>query len=65
MLLSLAHSRKALPESLPNPPVGCVLADADEIIAQGYTQALGQYHTEADALAFHSFLVLLFTSREK
>lgn len=50
MLAALAQSRKALPECLPNPPVGCVIVDGQEIIAQGYTQAPGKHHAEADAL---------------
>ncbi|MEH2273417.1 MAG: hypothetical protein V7K40_00945 [Nostoc sp.] len=52
MLAALACSKKALPECLPNPPVNCVIGDADEIVAQRYTQAPGQYHAEAGALAF-------------
>lgn len=50
MLAALAQSRKALPECLPNPPVGCVITDAQKIVAQGYTQAAGKHHAEADAL---------------
>ncbi|MEH2243905.1 hypothetical protein [Nostoc sp.] len=60
MLAALASSRKALPECLPNPRLGCVIVDADQIIAQGYTQAPGQYDTEAGALAFHSFIVRIY-----
>lgn len=62
MLAALAFSRKALPECLPNPPLGCVIVDADqiEIVAQGYRQAPGQYDTEAGALAFHSFIVRIY-----
>ncbi|MEH1831015.1 MAG: hypothetical protein V7L29_02775 [Nostoc sp.] len=55
MLTALARSRKALPECLSNPPVGCVILDADEIVAQRYTRPSGQYHAEADVLAFQSF----------
>ncbi|ACC80193.1 deaminase [Nostoc punctiforme] len=50
MLAALAQSRKALPECLPNPPVGCVNVDVQEIVAQGYTQVPGKHHAEADAL---------------
>ena len=50
MLAALAQSRKALPECLPNPPVGCVIVDGQEIIAQGYTRTPGKHHAEADAL---------------
>ncbi|MEH2307675.1 MAG: deaminase [Nostoc sp.] len=50
MLAALAQSKKALPECLPNPPVGCVIVDTQEIVAQGYTQAPGKHHAEADAL---------------
>ncbi|MEH2246174.1 deaminase [Nostoc sp.] len=50
MLAALAQSRKALPECLPNPPVGCVIVDAQEIVTKGYTQTPGKHHAEADAL---------------
>ncbi|MFL9456512.1 MULTISPECIES: bifunctional diaminohydroxyphosphoribosylaminopyrimidine deaminase/5-amino-6-(5-phosphoribosylamino)uracil reductase RibD [Nostocales] len=50
MLLALAESRKALPECLPNPPVGCVIVGVEEIVAKGYTQAPGMHHAEAEAL---------------
>ncbi len=50
MLAALAQSRKALPECLPKPPVGCVIVDGQEIVAQGYTRTPGKYHAEADAL---------------
>ncbi|MHC5597792.1 MAG: hypothetical protein ACYTXC_17950 [Nostoc sp.] len=50
MLAALAQSRKPLPECLPNPPVGCVIIDAQKIVAQGYTRAPGKHHAEADAL---------------
>ncbi|WP_298916551.1 hypothetical protein [uncultured Nostoc sp.] len=60
MLTTLASSRKALPECLPNVPLGCVIVDADQIVAQAYTQAPGQYDAEAGALAFHSFIVRIY-----
>lgn len=50
MLTALTQSKKALPECLPNPPVGCVIVDAEEIVAQGYTRVPGKHHAEADAL---------------
>ncbi|MHC5736624.1 bifunctional diaminohydroxyphosphoribosylaminopyrimidine deaminase/5-amino-6-(5-phosphoribosylamino)uracil reductase RibD [Nostoc sp.] len=50
MLAALAQSRKALPKCLPNPPVGCVIIDAQQIVAQGYTRTPGKHHAEADAL---------------
>ncbi|MEH2144751.1 hypothetical protein [Nostoc sp.] len=60
MLAALACSRKALPECFPNPPVACVIGDANQIVAQGYTQLPGQDDTEAGALAFHSFIVRIY-----
>ncbi|BAZ37114.1 CMP/dCMP deaminase zinc-binding protein [Calothrix sp. NIES-4101] len=51
MLAALAESKKALPECLPNPPVGCVIVNAEEIVARGYTQAPGKHHAEAEALS--------------
>lgn len=50
MLAALAQSRKALPECLPNPPVGCVIVHSGEIVAVGYTYSPGKHHAEADAL---------------
>ena len=50
MLAALTISRKALPQCLPNPPVGCVIVDALEIVASGYTRMPGKHHAEADAL---------------
>lgn len=51
MQAALDESQKALPQCLPNPPVGCVIVQQGEIIAKGYTQAPGQAHAEAMALA--------------
>ena len=51
MTAALAEGRKALPKCLPNPPVGCVLVRAGEIIARGHTQPPGQFHAEAMALS--------------
>ncbi|WP_228058650.1 deaminase [Nostoc sp. LEGE 06077] len=50
MLTALEQSRKALPQCLPNPPVGCVIVDKEQIVAQGYTQSPGKHHAEAYAL---------------
>lgn len=52
MLAALAQGIKALPQYLPNPPVGCVIVDNEEIVAQGYTQPLGKHHLEANALNY-------------
>ena len=51
MALALAHSKRALPACLPNPPVGCVLVRQGELVASGYTQSPGADHAEAAALA--------------
>jgi pyrimidine deaminase RibD-like protein len=51
MRAALKEGRKALSDCLPNPPVGCVLVKADQIIASGYTQLPGQQHAEAIALS--------------
>lgn len=50
MQAALGQSRKALPQCLPNPPVGCVIVNAEVIVAQGYTRAPGKHHAEVDAL---------------
>ena len=44
MRAALKEGRRALPDRLPNPPVGCVLVKADQLIASGYTQLPGQHH---------------------
>lgn len=48
---ALSEGRRALPACLPNPPVGCVLVRNGQIIARGFTQAPGQHHAEAMAMA--------------
>jgi pyrimidine deaminase RibD-like protein len=51
MRAALQEGRKALPNCLPNPPVGCVLVRGGQIIASGYTQVQGESHAEAMALS--------------
>ena len=41
MTAALVEGRKALPECLPNPPVGCVLVREGKIIARGHTNPPG------------------------
>ncbi|WP_225422440.1 deaminase [Pseudomonas huaxiensis] len=48
---ALDQGRRALPDCLPNPPVGCVITRHGSIIASGYTQSPGQHHAEAMALS--------------
>ena len=55
MKAALAESRKALPACRPNPPVGCVIVDANRIIARGFTGSPGQPHAEAAAIASLSY----------
>jgi diaminohydroxyphosphoribosylaminopyrimidine deaminase/5-amino-6-(5-phosphoribosylamino)uracil reductase len=51
MALALAHARKAVGTSEPNPRVGCVLTDAGgRILGEGHTQPAGQAHAEIMAL---------------
>jgi len=51
MLRALELSKLALPHCRPNPPVGCVLVKNNRIVSEGYTQAPGQHHAEAQAIA--------------
>lgn len=51
MLRALALSKLALPNCRPNPPVGCVLVKNNQIVSEGFTQAPGQHHAEAQAIA--------------
>ncbi|MEC7522303.1 MAG: bifunctional diaminohydroxyphosphoribosylaminopyrimidine deaminase/5-amino-6-(5-phosphoribosylamino)uracil reductase RibD [Myxococcota bacterium] len=47
---ALAEGRRAMPACRPNPPVGCVLVRAGEIVARGHTQPPYQPHAEPMAL---------------
>ncbi|MGE0801031.1 MAG: bifunctional diaminohydroxyphosphoribosylaminopyrimidine deaminase/5-amino-6-(5-phosphoribosylamino)uracil reductase RibD [Lautropia sp.] len=51
MRMALSEGRKALPDCLPNPPVGCVLVRDGKVIAVGHTQQPGNPHAEAMALS--------------
>ena len=51
MSLALEESKKALPNCLPNPPVGCVLVKEGVVVSSGFTQVPGSEHAEANALA--------------
>jgi pyrimidine deaminase RibD-like protein len=50
MAEALAESGKALPLCRPNPPVGCVIVDGEQIVARGYTGPPGKPHAEAAAI---------------
>ncbi|NRB40332.1 MAG: riboflavin-specific deaminase [Pseudomonadales bacterium] len=50
MEMALEESKKALPNCLPNPPVGCVLVKDGKVVASGYTQEPGSNHAEASAI---------------
>ena len=55
MQRALALSHQALPACRPNPPVGCVLVKAGQIVSEGFTQPPGLHHAEAMALANYDF----------
>jgi pyrimidine deaminase RibD-like protein len=58
MLRALEISMKALPNCIPNPPVGCVLVKHGVIVSEGFTQAIGGQHAEVQALnAFSGSMV--------
>lgn len=40
MLRALDISKNALPNCVPNPPVGCVLVKDESIISEGFTQTI-------------------------
>ncbi len=50
MAIALEESKKALPNCLPNPPVGCVLVEDGKVVASGYTKEPGNNHAEASAI---------------
>jgi diaminohydroxyphosphoribosylaminopyrimidine deaminase/5-amino-6-(5-phosphoribosylamino)uracil reductase len=51
MRLALAAAQKSLYLSNPNPRVGCVIVQAGQVIATGFTQQVGFAHAEIEALA--------------
>ena len=51
MRLALLEGRKALPNCIPNPPVGCVLVRQGCVVASGHTNPPGEKHAEAMALS--------------
>ena len=52
MRRALVLAQQSLTLSNPNPRVGCVIVGAaGQLLAQGYTQAAGGLHAEAQALA--------------
>lgn len=52
MRRAIALSAAGLGTTSPNPPVGCVLLDAqDRIVGEGYHERKGEAHAEAQALA--------------
>ncbi len=51
MEAALEVSKRALPDCLPNPPVGCVVVSRGQIIAKGFTQSPGKSHAEVHALS--------------
>jgi pyrimidine deaminase RibD-like protein len=51
MSLALAEGRRALPDCIPNPPVGCVLVRDGRVVATGYTNPPGKPHAEAMAMS--------------
>jgi len=50
MRRALALAERGLFTTNPNPRVGCVIAVADEVIGEGFTQPAGQDHAEIQAL---------------
>ncbi|WP_394150943.1 bifunctional diaminohydroxyphosphoribosylaminopyrimidine deaminase/5-amino-6-(5-phosphoribosylamino)uracil reductase RibD [Vibrio maritimus] len=54
MLKALTLSKSALPNCKPNPPVGCVLVDDNQIVSEGFTQPIGYNHAEVEALNKYS-----------
>lgn len=50
MRRALIVSQSALGKTGDNPPVGCVIVENKQILAEGYTHPPGQFHAEAHAL---------------
>lgn len=50
MQIALEWAAKALTTSMPNPRVGCVIVQHQQLIGAGFTQPAGQEHAEIQAL---------------
>ncbi len=51
MLLALEQAQKGLGWVSPNPPVGCIIVDAEQrIVGEGWHQRYGEAHAEVNAL---------------
>ena len=50
MRAALALARRGLGAVWPNPAVGCVIADAGQVVGRGWTQPGGRPHAETEAL---------------
>lgn len=51
MRAALALARRGLGQAWPNPAVGCVLCQQNEVVGRGWTQPSGRPHAETEALA--------------
>lgn len=51
MALALALAERGLESTHPNPRVGCVIAQGEQIIAEGWHERAGEAHAEVRALA--------------
>ncbi len=50
MMLAIEHAKLGLYSTRPNPAVGCVIVQAEEVIGQGFHPKAGQPHAEVFAL---------------
>ena len=50
MQLAIQEGRMAIPKCADNPPVGCVLVQNGNVVAQGHTSSPGKPHAEAMAI---------------
>ena len=51
MAMAIREAQKALGQTSPNPPVGCVIVSPDgQVLSTGYHKAAGQAHAEIEAL---------------
>ena len=62
MMLAIEQAKRGLYTTRPNPAVGCVIVQAEQIVGQGFHPKAGEPHAEVFALNTSSRLLLMMMS---